>query len=100
MVTLANTTERAEARGFSPAAAARHPKFVILVGGFDHFMKFWAFTGCFTPCFQVITLVTFVSLFTPKKLIFLKNRRIDALTYALIDAQAFVFDQRKQRFQL
>jgi len=63
-------------------------------------MEFWVFTGCLTPYFQVITLVTFVSLFTPKNSFFLKNRRIDALTYALIDAQAFVFDQREQRFQL
>jgi len=34
---------RAAARGFSPAAAARHSKFGTSVGAFSHCMCFWLF---------------------------------------------------------
>jgi len=58
---------RVAARGFSPAAAARHSKFGIPVRAFVLFHAFWVVHRLFY--FQVITLVTIVRLFTPKNII-------------------------------
>jgi len=64
---------RAAARGFSPAAAARHSKFGIWVGTFSHCMGVLGFPqGGFCLCFQVLALFWIPPLSTPKNTFFWK----------------------------
>jgi len=58
---------RVVARGFCPAAAARHPKFGILIRRFCAlYCVFGSPTGCSNPCFQVLALFWILPLSTPK----------------------------------
>jgi len=66
-------TGRAAARGFSPAAAARHSKSRIPSGGFAHFYGSWVFHMMFYSLFPSPYKCVDDAPFHPKKHAFLKN---------------------------